>query len=62
MSEHAENEHRDYPEGVYFIDTKKEGEVVGKIACYRPGLKLIDFYRTSPVLAKDEPPRLPSEP
>lgn len=26
---------------------------VGKVICSRPGVKLIDFYRTSAVLAKD---------
>ncbi len=25
----------------------------GQIACYRPGMQLIDFYRTTDVLAKD---------
>lgn len=28
---------------------------VGRIVCYRPGMKLIDFYRTTSVLAKDTP-------
>lgn len=30
---------------------------VGRIACYRPGITLIDFYRTSTVLVKDIPVR-----
>lgn len=27
----------------------------GRIVCYLPGMKLIDFYRTDTVLAKDVP-------
>lgn len=55
MNEPEQDErNRMYEPGVYFIDTLNKGEKVGKIACYKPGLKLIDFYRTSPVLAKDE--------
>lgn len=30
---------------------------VGRIACYRPGLVLMDFYRTTPLLVKDLPVR-----
>jgi len=40
----------------YRIPTMIQGEVVGQIRCSRQGLKLIDFYRTSTVLAKDVPP------
>ena len=29
----------------------------GRIVCSRPGMKLVDFYRTSSVLAKDVPPK-----
>lgn len=35
----------------YMIDSVGTGKVI----CSRPGVKLIDFYRTSPVLSKDVP-------
>lgn len=47
------NDNEELPEGKYHIPTSKGGQVVGKILCSRPGLRLIDFYRTSPVLASD---------
>ena len=46
----------DLKDGEYRIPTSKQGFVVGQIRCSRPGLNLIDFYRTSLVLAKDVPP------
>ena len=33
---------------------------VGRITCYRPGLQLIDFYRTTTVLACEVKPLVPS--
>ena len=47
IADHDERQ-RDYPENVYFLVTGKEQS--GRVACYRPGLKIIDFYRTSVVL------------
>ena len=41
----------------YRIPTSKQGFVVGQIRCSKPGLRLIDFYRTSSVLAIDVPPK-----
>jgi len=41
----------------YRIPTSIRGVVVGQVRCSRPGLRLIDFYRTSNVLAKDVPPK-----
>lgn len=43
-------------DGQYLIETKKGGEVVGRILCSRPGLRLIDFYRTSTVLVGELKP------
>ena len=53
MKEIAENDsrNREFPDGTYWIPTGKE--LCGRIACYRPGLVLSDFYRTSSVLVKD---------
>ncbi len=50
---------REPKEGEYFIPTSIDGFVVGQIACSKPGLRLVDFYRTSTVLAKDVPPLPP---
>jgi hypothetical protein len=34
----------------------------GRVVCYHTGLMLVDFYRTSGVLAKDVPPKEPIKP
>ena len=46
-----EKHNREFPDGTYWIPTGKE--LCGRIVCYRPGLVLGDFYRTSSVLIKD---------
>lgn len=58
MSDVADHDSRarEYGQDAYFIETKREGEVVGRIVCVRKGVQLIDFYRTSGVLAKDVKP------
>ena len=58
MNEPPQDErNREYGPEVYFLVTGKEQS--GRIVCYKPGLKLIDFYRTIHVLAKDEPKDTP---
>lgn len=42
-----DDRHREYPDTVYFVKTM----LGNRIVCSRPGLQLIDFYRTSVVLA-----------
>ena len=45
---------REAKDGEYTIDSVTPG---CKIVCCRPGMKLVDFYRTSPILFKDLPPK-----
>ncbi len=60
MSDVADHDHREREpkDGEYRIPVKIHGDVVGHIVCIRPGLRLIDFYRTSSVMAKDVPPKV----
>ncbi len=53
----VDDRQREPKEGEYSIVAVK---TVGLVVCYVPGLRLIDFYRTSSVLAKDVVP--PPEP
>ncbi len=46
---------REPKDGEYYISTSIGGFVVGQVVCIRQGLRLVDFYRTSTVLAKDVP-------
>ena len=51
IPDHDERQ-REYPEMVYFLVAVGG---VGRVACYRPGLAMVDFYRSTHVLASAEP-------